>query len=248
MAAVGGLEVRLRYLRADGGTRVVSVDDVDAASVLQGLPVRRPPTYRGQKNYPGLFWSVTTNGFLIYESLLELDRLWIADFDVDVSWIATQPFEVTGRVDGRTRRHVPDLMLGLTTGKVRVADVKPAGRLVDPDVAKIFTWTGGLCAGLGWEYEVWSGSKYAVLRNIKFLGSCRRRVLADACLADSLLNVFTDGQTIAETIDSVVVGSASLASVRPTLFHLMWRQALVGDLTAPLTERTVLRRGPGVVG
>jgi hypothetical protein len=106
-------------------------------------------------------------------------------------------------------------MLGLTTGKVRVVDVKPAGRLVDPDVARIFTWTGGLCGGLGWEYEVWSGSLEAVLRNIKFLGSCRRRVIADACLADSMLNVFTDGQTIAETLDAVVVGSASLASVRP---------------------------------
>ena len=129
MAAGNGREVRFRYLCVDGDTRVADADKVDAGSVLHGLPVRRPPTYKGQKNYPGLFWSATTSGFLIYESLLELDRLWVADFDVGVSWIATQPFELSGRIDGCTRRHVPDLMLGLTTGKVRIVDVKPVPRL-----------------------------------------------------------------------------------------------------------------------
>lgn len=53
---------------------------VDAELVVRGRPVRGFPTYAGQTNYPGLFWSATTGSHVGYESLLERDRLWVADF------------------------------------------------------------------------------------------------------------------------------------------------------------------------
>lgn len=118
-----------------------------------GLPVRKPPTYRRQRNYPGLFWSVTTGSFLIYESLLELDYLWLADFDSGVDWIATQPVEISGWCAGRVRRHFPAVMVREASDRVRVIDVKPEGRLADPDTAAVFEWTATICAKRGWEYE-----------------------------------------------------------------------------------------------
>lgn len=33
---------------------------------------------------------------LVYESLLKLDRLWLADFDPSIVGICTQPLQVTG--------------------------------------------------------------------------------------------------------------------------------------------------------
>lgn len=138
------------------------------------------PTYRGQINYPGLFWSATTGGLLIYESLLDVERLWFADFDIGVTWIATQPFKITGRVGGKSRRHIPDLMLRLGDGQIRIVDVKPASRVDLPDVAAVFDWTSRVCADLGWDYEVWSGEHATRLANIRFLGSTRRSELVDS--------------------------------------------------------------------
>jgi hypothetical protein len=40
---------------------------------------------------------------------VELNRLWLADFDPQVEWIASRPMWLSG-LDGATgRRHVPDL-------------------------------------------------------------------------------------------------------------------------------------------
>lgn len=41
----------------------------------------------------------------------KLDRLWLADFDADVHWIAAQPMWCTGSDEGVLRRHASDLQL-----------------------------------------------------------------------------------------------------------------------------------------
>lgn len=65
-------------------------------SVCRALPVRRIRSRHQQRDCPGLFWSATTGGHVPYESRLELDRLWLADFDPDVSRIAAQPMWIVG--------------------------------------------------------------------------------------------------------------------------------------------------------
>jgi hypothetical protein len=55
--------------------------------------------------------------------------LWLllADFDRAVVTIVAQPFQRSAQIDGRIRRHVPDLLLRDGTGAATVVDVKPAG-------------------------------------------------------------------------------------------------------------------------
>ena len=96
-------------------------------AIVGGLPVRVPPAYRGQRNYPGLFWAASNQRTLVYESLLELDRLWLADFDPTVVAIATQPLQVRGRDGAALRSHVPDILL--------VHDDVAAQRLLDTTAA-----------------------------------------------------------------------------------------------------------------
>lgn len=52
---------------------------ISSQEVISGEPVRLPPSYKEQRNFPGLFWLATTFKSVVYESLLELDRLWLAD-------------------------------------------------------------------------------------------------------------------------------------------------------------------------
>ena len=123
---VGVREVSLRYCNVAGDEVTTTWREARAELIVEGLPVRIPPAYRGQGNYPGLFWSATNRRTLVYESLLELDRLWLADFDPTVVGIATQPFQITGSGTGAQPSHVPDVLLVHVDRTVTLVDVKPA--------------------------------------------------------------------------------------------------------------------------
>jgi hypothetical protein len=119
---VGGARLKdtaCHYLSGDGDEQSTTVRDVRLDAVVGGLPVRQIRSFAGQHHYPGLFWSVTTGKHVWYESLLERDRLLLADFNPDVVGIAAQPMWLVGKDTGVTRRHVPDLLLALSDGNLR---------------------------------------------------------------------------------------------------------------------------------
>lgn len=190
-------EAEVRFLTADDWVSS-TLGKVDAAAVVAGQPVRSFPTYKGQQNYPGLLWTATTGRLVGYESLLERDRLWLADFDPAVRAISGQPFWLTGRDGSTLRRHVPDFLLQLDDGSSLVVDVKPAALLDEPKVAEVLSWTGRMCAGRGWGYEVWSGADPIVLRNIRFLGGGRRPQCVNEDAVVKVDAAAQSGMTIAE--------------------------------------------------
>ncbi|MEU1290612.1 TnsA-like heteromeric transposase endonuclease subunit [Kitasatospora sp. NPDC005856] len=100
---------------------------------------------------------------------MELARLLLADMDPAVSAIYAQPRLVTARVGDRARRHVPDFLLVMRSGVVRVVNVKPADRLTDPVIADALAWPDELVQQHGWEYEIWSGADRVVLENVRLL-------------------------------------------------------------------------------
>ncbi|OLT36363.1 hypothetical protein BJF82_14390 [Kytococcus sp. CUA-901] len=110
-------EVALRYCNGAGDEVTTTWREARAELIVEGLPVRIPPSYRGQGNYPGLFWSATNQRTLVYESLLELDRLWLADFDLTVVALATQPFQITGSGTGPQPSHVQMSSWSMSTGR-----------------------------------------------------------------------------------------------------------------------------------
>jgi hypothetical protein len=56
------------------------------------LPVRAFPSFRRQRNSPGLWWSATSGRHVAYESWLERDEAMLLDFDPSVIGFAMQPF------------------------------------------------------------------------------------------------------------------------------------------------------------
>jgi hypothetical protein len=113
---------------------------------MESRPVRKFRWYKGRRFYSGWYWSATIEGLVAYESLLELARILLADFDPDVCGIAAQPFQLREESGRVTRRHVPDLLLSYRSGGLCVVDVKPAHRLADPTVKTVFGWTAKLAA------------------------------------------------------------------------------------------------------
>ncbi|MFC5954768.1 TnsA-like heteromeric transposase endonuclease subunit [Streptomyces pratens] len=116
--------------------------------------VRVFPSYRGQRNFSGWYWAATSADLVGYESWVELSHLMRLDAEPEVCGVVSQPFRLSWRYDGRSRRvsHTPDYFVRRRDGRVVVLDVRP-DELVEPEDAVKFAATAVACARVGWDYE-----------------------------------------------------------------------------------------------
>lgn len=212
---------------------------VNTNEVISGDPVRLPPSHKGQRNFPGLFWLATTGKTVVYESLLERDRLWLADFDLDITAVATQPLQLRGKDGAHLRRHIPDMLFKHRNGNFTLVDVKPTEKLADQKVQEQFSWTGRLCQAKGWTYEVWSGGEPALMRNLRFIAVGRRAHFIYPELLKELEAHGQPGMTLAQ-VEQSAAGLADAKLLRMAVMALLWSSTWHVDLTIPLSSRTVL--------
>lgn len=238
--------VTLRYLCSEGDEVITSLADADAGRIVRGQPVRGFGSHAGMRHYPGWWWSSTTRGLVPYESLLERERLLAADFDRDVVAVASQPFGITGQVDGSKRRHVPDFLLMGADDRPTVVDVKPAEFAERPEVAEILEWTAHLVHERGWRYEVWTGLHPAVRENLRFLAAGRRPDLVDARARALVRGANVRGRSIGNAVRDIAQSQElDVRLVRAAVTTALWSQEWVVDLEAPLSDSTVIQQTRG---
>ncbi len=237
MAAAPRGEVEFRYTSCEGEDVVTTLDGAPIEDVARGLPVRRFGSHAGMGHYPGWWWSATMSAHVGYESLLERDRLMLADFDRGVTAVASQPFGLTCRDGDVIRRHVPDYLLVGPSG-VAVVDVKPAGQLDKPDVSASLEWTGRLMAERGWRYEVWSGASEVLLTNVRFIAQGRRPALVHAPALAALAAAGRPGRTLGQALELADWDVAT--DLRAALLVLLWQQTWRVDLDTPLSTTTTI--------
>ncbi|WP_214367032.1 TnsA-like heteromeric transposase endonuclease subunit [Pseudonocardia sp. H11422] len=204
------------------------------------LPVRGFPSYKGQRNHVGRWWTATTGTLVGYESWLERDRLILLDFDPDTVGIASQPFWlVWTTAEGRARSHAPDYFARLAGGSALVLDCRPAERIKEKDRVA-FEATGAACAMLGWRYEVVDAPPATLLANARWLAGYRhpRHDLPE--VAAALRAVFAAPAGLVEGAEAV----GDPIAVLPVLFHLLWRRELHVDLARPLHPDAVVTGAP----
>jgi len=233
--------VEFRYTSFTGEDVITTLSSAPPTEVARGLPVRSFPSYVGMGHYPGWWWSATVDGHVGYESLLERDRLMLADFDRDVVAIASQPFGISGRDGDVLRRHVPDYLLLYRDGTVEVVDVKPADMLDKPDVAVVLDWTGRLLAERGWRYSIWSGANPIELTNVRFLAQGRRAQFVDADALATLARAGRPGRTLGAALAEATRSPHSGATLRAALITLLWQQTWQVALDQPIDMSTEIR-------
>ncbi|MFL4478627.1 TnsA-like heteromeric transposase endonuclease subunit [Paeniglutamicibacter sp. ORCA_105] len=113
-------------------------------------PVRRVATYKGQRNFSGLWWCPSTNRYVGFESWLERDHLIRLDFDPTVTGIASQPFRIKFPKPLPQIWHVPDYFVRRVDGTSVVVDVRPDAKVKTVDQLA-FDATAELCATAGWD-------------------------------------------------------------------------------------------------
>lgn len=236
MGAKGQMDTEVRYVDVDGEVVTTSLRQLDLQRASTALPVRRLKSHARQRHYSGRFWSATTVGHIPYESRLELDRLWLADFDPNVRWIAAQPMWFVGSDEGVMRRHAPDLLLTDRRGSMTVVDVKPAEFVKRPQVQAVFRWTSRLCQAKGVRYEVWSGTEPVVLANIRAFAVARRGVEPSDLAAASAVG--RTGMSVGQVED--LLTASGHQGGRLAVLGLLWRGKWVVDMTTPLDGTSVI--------
>lgn len=230
------VEVRVRATldEVSGDWSRVSADRLTSAA-----PWREFRWHRGQKHYSGTYWSSTMAGHVTYESGLELANLVLLDANSEVTDIVSQPFRLTATVDARRRAHVPDFLIVDDEGLL-VIDVKPAEKLLIPEVRAPLDWTRVLVERRGWRYEIRSEVDPQLLSTMKFLAGYRNPAMFDEGLVEIFAEASLAGRTVEEA--SVAVDRVPPAIALAVVFHLVWTDRLGVDMSRPLCAHTVLQR------
>ena len=152
-ARAGGFE--LRYLEAGGSGFAERQGALAAcwnARFEDVPPVRSFPSYKGQRNFPGLYFAVCIGLHVGFDLWLERDQLMMLDFSPQVRSFSAQPFWLLWESGGRARRHAPDFFVRLAGGSGVVVDVRADDRIA-PEDAEAFEVTAEACESVGWGYR-----------------------------------------------------------------------------------------------
>lgn len=185
-------------------------------------PVRRFPSFRGQRNFPGSWWLTGTRTHVGYESWLERDHVMAFDADPDVIGVASQPFRIHWP-DGR--HHVPDFYVRRSDGTVLIVDVRADDRIKPAD-AELFAWSEVACSAVGWRYRRVGALDPILAANLRWLSGYRHSRVLRPGLAAELLAHFAQERPLLAGAKAVGNQVAAL----PVLFHLLWHRRLVADL------------------
>ena len=117
---------------------------------LPGLNMRNPcgrfPSYRGQRNFPGLWWSATTGEHVGFESWLEREHAMMLDFDPDGGCVLlTAVLAAVARTVSACGGTPPDFFSRLDDGSALVVDVRADDQIPATD-AEVFEVTASACA------------------------------------------------------------------------------------------------------
>jgi hypothetical protein len=230
------LEISISFRASDRDRRhAIGLKDAVAIDFGRVRAFRNPPAYRGQRNFPGWWWSATTRSHVAYKSWLERHYIIEADRDVRVAGITGQPFELTWPGGKKQARHVPDLFCWMLDGGGVVTNCRPAEK-AGQDFRYKSAIAAAACSVIGWDFRVVGEPDPVWSANLRWLAGYRHPRFGDEDLETVLLELFACPQPLAAAAQH----AGDPIRVRPVLFHLLWRARLTGDLSRPLGEMTVL--------
>ena len=199
-------------------------------------PSRSFPSFKGQKNFPGLWWSATMGEHVGYESWVERDVAMLLDFDPEIVGFSAQPFWLLWSGERGERKHAPDFFARRTDGTGVVIDVRPDDR-VDPEATEVFEVAASACREAGWEFRRTGAPPAVLTANVRWLAGYRNPRCHRPEIADALIERFAAPMPL-------FTGAAAVGDrlvVLPVLYHLLWRQVLVVDLAAaPLSPGSLI--------
>lgn len=228
------------FVSDDAGLEHCGLAEAGVVAFEKVSPVRKFAAFKGQANYPGLYYAVTMGAHVGFESWLERDTAVALDFDVDVVGFASQPFWLMWSDEASRRRHAPDFFARRRDGSGLVVDCRPADRITDRD-AIAFAATKLACQVVDWEYRLIGGFDRVWLTNLQWLAGYRQHRYRVDQHVKPLQEAFAKPRSLME--GAATVGDP--IAVLPVLYHLLWAQELVVDLSVRLEGASEVSRCGG---
>lgn len=220
----------VEFVAGDGERRRATLAECFGVRFEEAQPARPFPSFRGQRNFPGWWWSSTMGDHVGYESWLERDHVMLLDFDPQITAIASQPFWLHWIREDGVRRHLPDYFVRRADSGAVVVDVRADDR-IEPADAEAFDATAAACAVMGWEFRRVGALDPVFAANLRWLARYRHpRCGRRDDIAARLREVFAEPTPLfvgAERVGDRIV-------VLPVVYHLLWRHELSADLNAGL--------------
>jgi hypothetical protein len=219
----------------------VDIADLSAEHVLRAVPFRTFRWYPNQGHFPGFYWSSTNGDLVQYESLLEKERLRLADADLDVTAIRSQPFQITATDDsGVLRSHIPDFAVIDSELRFKVINVKNPTSLAKPKVAEAIAWADSVFVESGICHEVWTGADPVLIANNRFLSAYRHRNRYHLDDIEAARACISSATSFGEALKLLSENFSGME--RPLLFHLAWAGHIDFDATTVLNELSTIRK------
>ncbi|MFC9938562.1 TnsA-like heteromeric transposase endonuclease subunit [Nocardiopsis alba] len=228
-------EFEVAFLAPDGTEQRLPLEQATRYPFESVIPVRSFPSFRGQRNNTGWWWTATTGSHVGFESWLERDLLIGFDFDPTVTAISSQPFWLLWHEDGRVRRHAPDFFLRHACGTGSVIDCRPADR-IEPRDAAAFATTARACSQMGWRFEVLHAPDPVRTANLRWLSGYKH----PRCRRDDLARTAVDLTVEPLSVLELAAALGDPVGTLPTVFHLLWHGELETNLSVPLSENSLV--------
>lgn len=229
---------QILYRSRDGTSSTLSLAEADSLCFEELVPYRLPKSYRTQRHMPGLYWFSSTSRHVFYESRLELKALISLDFDSTADEVIAQPFAISYEEKAKRKVHIPDFLALCSSKSPRVVDVKPGRRAAEPEIKRVLDATREACLEAGWEYEVFTGDEEPVmLENVGWLAGFRRTPVMFEDISRRVL--FSMRQEESLEIGKIAQVFSPSALCRPIVYHLLWRQILITDLSKILSNESL---------
>ncbi len=228
----------MQFVGVDGAERYAPVMECGSVRFEALAPVAAFKSYRGQRNWPGWWWSATVGRHVGYRTWLARDHAMELDFDAHVVAYASRPFWLYFRDGLKDRRHGPDFFARRADGTGVVVDCRSTAPLGRPDVG--CAAMARACERMEWEYRLVGQLDEPRGSTLRWLAGYRHPRFADAGRAATL-------RAWCDDVGSVPVGALLARAggdlVMPTvLFHLLWRQQLSMEFSVqPLSEASRVR-------
>ena len=234
--------VQLEWRDREGLTERLPLTEALEVAFEDGQPMRSFPSYRGQRNFPGLWWSSTQRRHVGYESWLERHHLTDLDHDPAVIAIASQPMKLTWWAGGTSHTHIPDFYARRVDGSALLVDCRPAARVGDVDRI-VFDTTRRICEAVGWSYRLVHEPDPVRAANLSWVAGYRHPRFGSPKLEAALLDQCRVPSALLPAAESVGDPIRTL----PVVYHLLWRQALTASLALPLSGATVVHARDGLL-
>ena len=231
------------WLDAVEGEQRCRLEAVAGVAFESVPPVRSLPSYKGQRNYPGLYWSATMGRHVGFESWLERDHAVLLDFDPDVAGYSSQPMWLfwpeSTKSGRRWRSHAPDFFARRADGSVLLIDCRPADR-ISPRDQRAFDATARAAALVEWDYRVVDAPDSVVIANVRWLAGYRHPRFAEAAEHRGQGSVVRITFGHRRQLDEGVRTIGDPIAVLPVVYHLMWRGQLGTDMMTPFSPQMLV--------